>query len=245
MMDAERRLGWLSRVHLAVAVVGGLLFEGLYLIGLLRGENNVLFTALYGFNLAVIAAAVVLLLSAYALYGNKLLFLAALASLSWLLGSTFWVSYVFVLDEVLSYPSVAQFAFHGFHLLMIPSLLYVMRERGVGLWTPSVVGIVGASLFPIVIYFTVGTDLAAVVYNVFYFTLISSVVVLAAHLVVAKVLPLLGVSLLFFSVADINFVSTTLVEQAPLVFSLDPIWFTGHALVAYSFVRYSQRNELP
>ena len=171
--------------------------------------------------------------------------LSALAVLSWLLGSTFWVSYVFILGEVLSYPSVAQFAFHGFHLLMIPLLLYLMRERGVVFWMPSVVAVIGAGVFPLAVYVVAPLDPAATAYNVVYMVLISSVAVLAGHLVVKRELSLLGVALLIFSFADINFVSTTLVDQAPVVLSLDPIWFTAHALVSFSLVRYARKGVLP
>ncbi|MDY6780509.1 MAG: hypothetical protein SV760_08205 [Halobacteria archaeon] len=243
---ARRLLRRVSTGYIFTVLLGGVVFEALYFTGYLsRKREGFLFNSLYGFNLAVIAAAVVLLLWAYSTNRNKVLLLSSLSVLSWFLGSLFWVSYVFLLDKILLYPSVAQFAFHGFHLLMIPLLLYFVEKLGIALRKPSFVLVAVTASVPVMTYFVGTTNLAVAVYNIFYLSLVTSVLVLASHLVYESRLPLFGVALVAFSFADLNFITTTLSDEAPVVLSLDPIWFSAHALVSFSLVRYSCRGDLP
>jgi|GEM_PF-6755305 len=244
-MEGYRRLLEASSLHLGLAIAGGLLFEAIYLFGETGVGRTAYSVSLYGFTLGVISTAFLLLLWGYRANGGIFLLLSGIAVLSWFLGILFYTSYVFILGEVLVYPSVAQFAFHGFHLLMVPLLFYVMNRKGVRFWKPASLPVVGAFAFPFVAYAIIGTGMIVVAYNVFYLTVTVLATVLAAHLVVKRKLPLFGASLLVFFTADIYFITTTLVKRDPAILFLHPIWFTASALVSYSLVRYASEGVFP
>jgi len=242
-MDGYGRLRNASRIHLVVAVAGGLLFEAAYLLGGTGTGRTAYSVSLYGFMLAVILTAVFFLLWGYQKTDSVFLLLSGIAVLSWFLGILFYTSYVFILGEVLVYPSVAQFAFHGFHLVIVPLLFYAMGRRGVDFWKPALLPVVGAFVFPFVAYVMTDTGVLVTAYNVFYLTVTVLAAVLAAHLVAQRTLPLFGGALLLFFAADIYFISTTFVKRDPAILFLHPIWFTASALISYSLIRYASEKE--
>lgn len=246
-MDSQN-LRRLSTVHLAIVAIGAVVFalsNGLGVPDRPGVLGAIFFDALYSFNLLAIITAVILVSLCYTIVSDETLLLAALASFSWFLGSFFWFSYAYLLDELLSYPSVIQVAFNGFHLLMIPLLLYVLRESDVDLWRPAS-GIVALAIsIPWLLHVFVSLPMNVVVYNTVYFFIVSTVLVLALHLLWSDTLRLLGGALVLFSAADFIFVTTTLFDQQPLVFALDPLWFSAHALIAYALVGYGLDGELP
>ncbi|MDY6779874.1 MAG: hypothetical protein SV760_04895 [Halobacteria archaeon] len=245
-MNERYSLPTVPTAYTLVAVVGFVVFEAIYFAGYYGSQEKTVFSvALYSFNLAVIASSVVLLLWEYRRAGNMVVLLPCLAVLSWFLGILFYTSYVFMLGEILLYPSVAQFAFHGFHLVMVPLLFHLMRSHGVSFWRPSALPVAGAALLPVVTYFLRTPGITVVLYNVFYLSITVLAFVLAAHLVYHRELPLFGGALLLFLSADVIFITTTLVKRDPLIFFLHPFWFTASALIGFSVVRYSRLGELP
>jgi len=256
-MKMDSTVGELSKAHISVVVVGAIFFSAANLAGL-GGETGLGGTfsdLLYSFNLLAIITAVGILFLRFQQTREDILLLAGLASLSWFMGSFFWVSYAYMLGEILTYPSLMQVAFNGFHLLMIPLLIYVVRESGIGFNKPSLLFVGIAPIYPVVGYvLTVspipGYDIFSVSlnifgFNIFFITVGSVLFVLAVHLIVNEKFILLGLAFVLFFIADVNFMTTTMFDPEITVFALDPLWFTAHSLLSFSLVRYSLRGDLP
>lgn len=251
------KLGKVSKAHITVVVVGAVFFSVANLAGLgdETGLGGTFSDLLYSFNLLAIITAVALLFARFRQTKEEVLLLAGLASLSWFMGSFFWVSYAYMLGEILTYPSLMQVAFNGFHLLMIPLLIYFVRESGIEFRKPSVLFVGLAPLYPVVGYFLTVYPIAGydvfsvtsniVAFNVFFITVGSVLFILAVHLIVKREFALLGLVFVIFFLADVNFMTTTMFDPEVTVFALDPLWFTAHSLLSFSLIRYSLRGDLP
>lgn len=239
------RLQSMATGYLAVALLSAVLFEMAYLFGYFgTGGRTPLSITLYTVNLLVISTAVLILWWLYHEHTQPVVLLIGLACLSWFLGILFYTSYVFILGEILRYPSVGQVAFQGFHLLSIPVFLFLLERAEVSVWRPSFIPAVGFGLVPIVTYLTVGTELNVALYNVFYLFVVLIALALSAHLLYAGVVPLLGAGFSLFFLTDIVFISITLTVRDPAIYFLHPLWFSAYALIAFGAVRYTYRGEL-
>jgi len=251
------RLGEVSTAHMSVVAIGAVFFSVGNLAGLGDevGLSGTFSDLLYSFNLLAIITAVALLFARFRRTKEEALLLAALASLSWFMGSFFWISYVYLLGEILTYPSLMQVAFNGFHLLMIPFLIHFVRESDIEFKKPAFAFVGVAPLYPVAgyvltLYPPSGYDIFVVTpnilgFNLFFITVGSILFVLAVHLLVNRKYVLLGTAFVIFFVADVNFMTTTMFDPQIAVFALDPLWFSAHSLLSFSLIRYSLRGDLP
>lgn len=142
------------------------------------------------------------------------------------MGSFFWVSYVFMLHNPITYPSIAEISFQGFHLLMIPTLLYVIKKEKIFIHKTSFLLIPSYLRYPFFLTFS-SQYLLIYLFTAFFLFLIS---VIALFMIIF---------------ADICFVTIYLRCPNCFVFMLDPIWFSGYSLISFSLIRYTKKGELP
>ena len=242
----ESELRMVSTILMVIAVGGGLLFLLIYTTGQFDGSyGEQLFHLLYGFNAIIISSAVVLLALAALLYKDIVVGVVGLACCCWFLGSFYWTSFVWLGGNVLTYPSVAELSFQSFHILILIVGGLLLRETGEHgrkyLWGFALL----LASTPAIIHFFVEMELTVLLVNTFQLFLIGLVTILGVKLLISRTYSLFGLALLMFSVADIGFHLTTLIDQAPVVMMLDPLWFSSHALIAVTMIRYAQAGELP
>lgn len=234
------------KLVLAAALAGALFFETAYFLGWFAdggAYRQTLFSVLYAFDLVVVFVSACAVFLVFWRTRRVVFLLAAVGIFSWFLGSFFFVSYVFLLKRILIYPSVAEFAFQGFHLLVITVLYNHLRASGDGFFKPAAVVVPIITLMPAAGLINGRIPLNNLLYSTLFMFLVSLTTFLVINLLVRRRLPVLCIGLAAVIVADIVFVETSLAHSV-YVFSLDPIWFTGFALTAYGFVLGAQRGEL-
>lgn len=237
----------LSKTTLSVAILGGVFLEAAYLTGWLSDKSpyqRFLFIAIYTFSLCITLASAVSLFWAFWRTKRAVMLLASIAVLSWFLGSFFWVSYVFMLKRILIYPSVAEFAFQGFHLIVVIILYNILVRSGLKTIRSAVVVIPVITLLPFAESFFYRIPQVNLLYSTFFMFLISLTTFFVLNLLIRRRLPIFCLGLAAVIIADISFVETSLTHSV-YVFSLDPVWFTGYALVAFSLIHYAEKGELP
>jgi hypothetical protein len=247
MLSTRPSLVTLSRTHIIVSLAAALLFELAFFTGLFE-ENNplrpLMFNSLYSVNLILILTAAILLFSFYWKSGNAVILLGALGIFSWLCGSFFWVSYVFLLGNVLTYPSIAELTFQGFHLLFIPVLLSIIKKSNFK-GNPALVIIPLLCIsVPFVISLFKELTLHNLLYSSFFLFLVSVNLSLSLIILYHKKYLLLLSGLFCIVYADISFVNVALFCPSCFVFMLDPFWFFGFSLISFSLLRYADRGEL-
>ena len=125
-LTIEDSLYNISKKQISAVVFFAVIFELLYFAGYFSETqplSSFLFNALYFFNTIAIFSACLLGFLYFSVNKNKIVLLVSLAILNWFFGIFFWTSYAFMLGNPITYPSIAQMAFHGFHLIMLPVLL--------------------------------------------------------------------------------------------------------------------------
>jgi hypothetical protein len=244
---SRERLERIAKLNVFVALFVGLFFETLYFLGFFNETSSwkqLLLNLLYPINLLIILSAAMILFLAYLTAKRVTLLLGSLGTFSWFLGSFFWVSYVFILKDILIYPSVAEFAFQGFHLLMIVALYNLIKVNKLKinwLWFALVPVI---TLIPATNLIFQEIKLNNLLYSTFFLFLVSSSLFLSLNLLLNKRYLLLCLGMFLIIFADTYFVSTYLSENV-FVFMLDPMWFGGYALISFSLLKYANRGELP
>jgi hypothetical protein len=244
--DDLRLPGILTRAILVAAVLGAVFFEAAYFLGWFADDSalrGTLFNSLYAFDLSVILASSGSLFLAFWKTKRPAFLLSSVALFSWFLGAFFFVSYVFLLKRILIYPSVAEFAFQGFHLLMIVVLYEDLLRHGRALVKPVAAVIPVITLMPVASLLHNEIPLNNLLYSTFFMFLISVTVFLVVNLLVQRRLLLVCAGLAAVVFADMAFVETSLVKSG-FVFSLDPVWFTGFALTAFGIVFAVRRGEM-
>lgn len=247
MLSTRPSLVTLSRTHIIVSLAAALLFELAFFTGLFE-ENNplrpLMFNSLYSVNLILILTAGILLFSFYWKSGNAVILLGALGIFSWFCGSFFVVSYVFLLGNVLTYPSIAELTFQGFHLLFIPVLLSIIKKSNFK-GNPSLVIIPLLCIsVPFVVSLFKELELHNLLYSSFFLFLVSVSFSLSLIILYHRKYLLLLSGLFCIVYADISFVNVALFCPNCFVFMLDPFWFFGFSLISFSLLRYANRGEL-
>lgn len=227
-------------------LAGTVFFEAAYFMGWLADKSpyhRFLFNGLYGFELAAILLTTGTLFFAFWRTRKDFFLLSALALFSWFIGSFFFVSYVYLLKRLLVYPSVAEFAFQGFHLIMIVILYNVLKREDykINAWTAAVIPIITS--LPAIGLLSGHIPLNNLIYSTFFMFLISLTTFLVINMLLRRKLLILCLGLALVIVADIAFVETSL-YRSTFVFMLDPLWFTGFALTGFGFIRGGQKGEL-
>lgn len=195
-------------------------------------------------NTVLVAAAVTLLVSSISRQSFVLLHVG-LAIAAWAVAHIYWTLYVYLGGTPLTYPSVAEFGFQGFYLLAIVASVALLRAGGVRLYRPALVGVAIVATIPAVTALWTSIPIHHVLYSTYFLTVIVSSIVLAAHFLRYRYLPLFGVGLALFSVTDSAYVAITLFERVVTVPFFDPLWYVGAALMAFSLLRYDDAGEIP
>lgn len=195
-------------------------------------------------NTVLVAAAVTLLVSSISRQ-NFVLLHGGLAIAAWTVAHIYWTLYVYLGGTPLTYPSVAEFGFQGFYLLAIVASVALLRAGGIRLYRPALVGIAVVATIPAVTVFWTGIPVHHVLYSTYFLSIIVSSMVLAAHFLWHRYLPLFGVGLALFSAADSAYVAITLFERVVAVPFFDPLWYVSAALMAFALLKYDDAGAIP
>ncbi|MFB6284348.1 MAG: hypothetical protein ABEK59_10520 [Halobacteria archaeon] len=237
----------LSRVQVSVTIIGAVVFLALYIFGFYSGneaERKTVFTALSVFNILAVFSSGGLLLFYYYVSRRKVTLLAGAAMVIWGLASLFWFSYIFLLNEVVAFPSLAQFGFKSYHVLMIPVLLHLIEKTNVDLYRPSFAVVAVLTIASPLISVLVDTSKVVGFYNMVYVFLTTTLGVLGLHLVYHKRLTLVGVGVLGTVAADLVYISMTFSDPTTFVVNLDPLWFSSFAVSSYGLILYLTEGQL-
>lgn len=241
-MIGPSRIRGLALGVLAVALGGAAFFEFAALRGWLAADwpgSRLLTQSLYGFQLLVIAVAIVPLVMVFLATHRPLPLLVALGCASWLLGDLFYVSYAALLNRALMYPSVADLAFQGFHVGIVAGLgSQIVRPTERSFWPAMVLGI-GLCALPSLVRITHPYPLDDLAYATFFMALAAATMMIAVGLTLRRKLYVLAIGLLLVVVADAVFAAASL-SGAGFLYALDPVWFVGFALTAFAVVRAVQ-----
>lgn len=154
------------------------------------------------------------------------------------------MSYAFLLGNVLTYPSIGELTFQGFHLFFICVLLSVIKENKFRInHSLFIIPVIFASI-PFIFSLFHELELNNLLYSSLFLFLISVSITLSLILLFNRkyLLLLLGVFLIIY--ADVSFVNVALFCPTCFVFMLDPFWFFGYSLISFSLIRYLNRGEL-
>ncbi len=195
-------------------------------------------------NTVLVAAAVVLLVTSIS-RRNLVLLHVGLAIAAWAVAHIYWTLYVYLGGTPLTYPSVAEFGFQGFYLLAIVASVALLRAGGIRLYRPALVGIAVVATIPAVTAFWTAIPVHQVLYSTYFLSIIVTSIVLAAHFLRHRYLPLFGVGLALFSAADSAYVAITLFERVVAVPFFDPLWYVSAALMAFALLRYDDAGAVP
>lgn len=247
MID-DGRIHSIASMHLISIGICGILFEAFYFSGFFDESHSwrpMLFNILYTVLLTSIFLSASLLFLHFLTSKNTVFLVISLGIFSWFLGGFFWVSYVFLLGNIVSYPSIIEIVFQGFHLLMIPILFYLVKEKVIQIYKPAYLLIPAISAIPLISWYIDPGSLNVFVYSTFFLFVISLNLVHILHLMKKRVLPLFVIGFLMIVFGDIYFVITYLQEPNRYTFMLDPVWFTGYSLISYSLIHYDTGGKFP
>jgi hypothetical protein len=232
-----RRVAW---GQAGISIVFGLLVEVLLVAGYFQSEiRPVLLDVHYGFNVLSLCLACGVLLYGFVRTRRLSLLVGSLAVTSWLLGICFWTAYVYLVGEVITYPSVAEVGFQGFHLLMIPLGYRVLRESERQFYTPALAAVLVLPGTLVANHLVDPVSPPILLYGTAYLTLIGGTAVLAAHFLRFPEFRLLGVGLGVFVLAEMLYAGyvTPYIPTAQVLW-LDPLWYGGLSVVALALVKH-------
>lgn len=238
----------LSRHHISGVALIAILFEIFYFAGFFEESHPwepTLFIILYSFNLVAIISATLLLFILFITKKNEIILLISLAIFSWFLGSFFWISYVFILGNPVTYPCIAELTFRGFHLLMIPLLIFLLKMNNITIIKPTLICVPFLTFFPIFHTRFSPVSINALIYSTVFLFITSITIVLTFNLLLKKRYPLVGIGLLMIAAADISFAIICISNPESFVFMLDPIWFFGFSLISYAAISHEVRGDFP
>ena len=221
-----------------IAIAGGY-FGGDYRVGVSFTDVHYLMI-----NLVLLVAASTLLVGYYS-RRNPVLLHGGLAVGSWLFAHVYWTVYVYLGGAPVTYPSVAELGFQGFHFFLIPVSLYLLRSAGIQLYRPSLLCIATLVCVPAVTSIWIALPVHQIVYSTCYLALIGGSILLGAHFLRHRHLPLFGAGLTLFSVTEGAYVGVTLFKRIVAVPYLDPLWYVGAAFIAFALFEYDDAGQLP
>lgn len=198
----------------------------------------------YFFSQAAIFLASLLLFLYFVKTSKLIALVVSMAIFSWFLGAFFWISYVFILGNMVGYPSIVELAYQNFDLLMIPTLLRIMREKDIRVLRPSLAFVALISSIPSVALLFSPVPANVVLYSSFFLFLVSLDMTLAANMLAKMMLPLLSFSVILISMAHLYVVVLNFYCHSCFVLFLEPLWFSGFTLTSFSMIRHLNMGEL-
>lgn len=170
-----------------------------------------------------------------------------LALSSWVMGNIFWFSYAHMFSQTLLYPSIGEFGFLGYYLLILGGLTYQIRSASGGLapsqdawwrYLPFLLLVV-----PLVVVWNSGASILESVYTaVFVASMVFTLYQMAAYRFGRHYWPLFGgIGLTMF--ADVFFVLDASVFKPESTYWRGPFWVVGFGLMAYGVIRLRRKEK--
>ena len=246
-MIREHPLQYVSRAVFACAIVAAIGVGGTLLIDTLSGTavlDEVLLDLHYFLMNGFFIVAVSLLFVGYYHYQRLVLLVAGLALSGWTLAHLYWTLYVYLAGVPITYPSVADLGFQAFHLLILPTLLYLHRHADISVRRSTVGVVIVAPLLLAV--GTIGQPIPIVrfVYSLWYVTLAAASLTIATNLLLSHRFRGIAIGVVLFAVSDITYTTIAIVTPQLTVEFLDPVWYVSATLIAASLLRYEQEGWL-
>ncbi|MCU4744322.1 hypothetical protein [Natronoglomus mannanivorans] len=246
-MVREHPLQHVSLAMFACAIAASIGVGGTLLTDTLSGTtvfDEVLLDLHYFLMNGFFIVAVSLLFVGYYHYQRLVLLVAGLALSGWTLAHLYWTLYVYLASVPITYPSVADLGFQAFHLLILPTLLYLHRRADIRV-RRSVVGVViAAPLLLAVVTIGQTIPIGRFVYSLWYIILAAASLAIATNLLLSHRFRGIAIGVALFAVSDITYTTIAIVTPRLTVEFLDPVWYVSATLIAASLLRYEQEGRL-